>query len=882
MKKRGLYDFTVQDGEQHSIGENFTLWGEDRASWTDLDGSARSVLSHANSSLESLDSLLGAVVPQPQPGRGPHVASLQSLLDSVFDPAISRPHAFYGSPFDASVWVQSLLSQDLSGAWTGSSESSSGRAIFDHGPNLDAGADFSGGPDAAAAAGKGGGGGGGKGGGRTTDTSGGGSTGGTTDTGTTTTTVLSNKSPAVTVMWQPLNPPTEDSTLPSDTYFWKQWSLSSNTGGIDIAKGWANYSGNGVKVGIIDDGFDYNHGDLQANYRADWDYDARDKDHDAFGLTDSDLHGTTVAGVLAAARNGSGIVGVAYDADVAGFRIGYGANGNVSQVTDALNSALSKGMDVINASWGFGTPYTDNFSHTGFDAAKGALQSAVANGRGGLGSEIVFAAGNNRAGGDNVNYHSYQNSPYVITVAGIDSSGHVTSSSTPGAALLVAAPGSSIFTDDRAGAAGIMAGDYLSASGTSYAAPIVSGVIALMLQANPNLGYRDVQEILGYSARNSDPTGTSWSPNGARDWNGGGLHFSHDYGFGLVDATAAVRLAESWQKQSTFANMSVQTVSLTGNIGIPDGAGSLQSRITLGSAERLDKVLVDLNITHARVSDLTVTLTSPHGTTAVLAAHPVNGTGTGIVFQTSANNFWGEDAKGVWTLTVTDSVGGTIGTLNGWTLQALGDAPNTPTVYIYTDEFATAAGAGRGVLHDTSGIAGINTAAVTGGSYLDLNPGAIDTIAGRVLQIGTDTLLKTAWAGDGNDIIIANNAGNMIEAGRGDDTIVAGGGGDRLWGGPGADAFVFNAIGQASDTIGDFVVGSDVIDLSKLFVALGYNGSDPLADHWLLLIANANGGTSFVIDPHNGQPLVTIVDVVGVSPTALQEGIDFWTTVNLA
>lgn len=729
------------------------------------------------------------------------------------------------------------------------------------------------GPDAAGAGGRKGTAGSG---GKTPGGSGSGSTGGSTDPGTTTTTVLPNKSPAVTVMWQPLNPPTGDSTLPTDTYFWKQWSLNSATAGIDVAEAWANYSGVGVKIGIIDDGFDYEHSDLKANYRSDLDYDARDSDNDAFGLTDSDLHGTTVAGVLAAARNGSGIVGVAYDADVAGFRIGYGANGSVSQITDALNAALMRGMDVINASWSFGTPYTDNFNYVGFDAVKAALQSAAANGRGGLGSEIVFAAGNNRAGGDNVNYHNYQNSPYVITVAGIDSSGRVTSSSTPGAAILVAAPGNSIFTDDRVGTAGIMTGDYLSASGTSYAAPIVSGVIALMLQANPELGYRDVQEILGYSARNSDPTSTSWSTNGAHDWNGGGLHFSHDYGFGLVDATAAVRLAESWQKQSTFDNMSVQTVSLTGSAGIPDGTGSLLSHITLGSAERLDKVLVNLNITHAKVSDITVTLTSPSGTTAVLAEHPTNGTGAGIVFQTSANNFWGEDAKGTWTLTVTDSVGGNVGTLNGWTLQALGDAPNTPTVYIYTDEFATAEGAGRGVLHDTTGIAGINTAAVTTASYLDLNPGAISTIAGRTIQIGADTQLKTAWAGDGNDTIIANSAGNSIQGGRGNDRIVDGLGADTFYGGPGSDTFVFVNISTALNVIGDFDAGQDMIDLQQMLAAAGYNGTDPVADNWINFVSNGTGGTSVMFDAHNGQSAVALVDLSGVEPASLHLAANYW------
>jgi subtilisin family serine protease len=83
-------------------------------------------------------------------------------------------------------------------------------------------------------------------------------------------------------------------------------------------------------------------------------------------------------------------------------------------------------------------------------------------------------------------------------------------------------------TDDRLGNYGYGSGDYVTMSGTSYSAPTVAGVIALMLQANPNLGFRDAQEILAYSAKLTDPTNTGRAYNGAHDWNGGGLHFSHD------------------------------------------------------------------------------------------------------------------------------------------------------------------------------------------------------------------------------------------------------------------------------------------------------------------------------------------------------------------
>jgi subtilisin-like proprotein convertase family protein len=537
-------------------------------------------------------------------------------------------------------------------------------------------------------------------------------------------------------------------------------------------------------------------------------------------------------------------------------------------------------MDVANASWGYSGLYQDNFLSS-FSSSQTAIQNDVANGRGGLGIDIVFAAGNYRASGDNVNYHNYQNDPFVITVGATDNTGHVTSFSTPGAALLVSAPGSSDMTDDRLGSAGAMSGDYASVSGTSYAAPTVSGIIALMLQANPNLGYRDVQEILAYSAKNSDPANTGWQTNGAHDWNGGGLHFSNDYGFGLVDATAAVRLAESWQKQSTYADMSTQAVSHTDNATITDGTGSIQSTITLASSERLDKVVVDLNITHPHVSDLTVTLTSPDGTSAVLVNHPASGTGTGIVFETTANDFWGEDARGNWTLTVTDNVTGNVGTLNSWTLTALGDAPSTPTTYVYTDEFATAAGTARTILNDSSGSATINTAAVTSGSYLDLHSGALDTIAGKTLQIGTTTLIKNVWAGDGNDTIIANDAGDTIQGGRGNDTIVAGHGADKLYGGPGSDTFVFNFLKAAPDTVADFAVGQDVIDMHQLMTSIGYTGTDPVADHWLMLVSDSNGGTNFVVDPHNGQAATTIVDVLGVAPAILHQGTDYWTTAHI-
>ena len=167
---------------------------------------------------------------------------------------------------------------------------------------------------------------------------------------------------------------------------------------------------------------------------------------------------------------------------------------------------------------------------------------------------------------------------------------------------------------------------------------------------------------------------------------------------------------------------------------------------------------------------------------------------------------------------------------------------------------------------------------MTTDSYLDLNPGAVDIIAGRTLQIGTDTSLKTAWGGDGNDTIIANASGNSIEGGRGNDTIVAGAGADKLWGGPGNDLFVFNTVNKVADTIGDFVHGADLIDLHTALAASGYTGTSAVKDGWVVLSQDAAGnGTNIAIDTHDGQGPHTIVDVAGVAPGSLTEGLDYLT-----
>ena len=585
--------------------------------------------------------------------------------------------------------------------------------------------------------------------------------------------------------------------IPGDPGFANQWHLDNTSyPGIDlnVTGVWDEYTGNGVVVAAVDDGIDYTHADLADNYRFDLDYDARDGDSDSFASAAGDAHGTTVLGVIAASLDGSGVVGVAPGADITMFRMGFGADGSDAQLLTQMQNMA--GVDVANNSWGFDGFFGDDFGlYPEFGVA---IENAVSTGRSGLGTVITFAAGNSYDIGDDVNYHSFQNSPHTIAVAAINQDGTIASFSTPGAAILVSAPGTNIYTTDHTGSAGYAAGDFVTIDGTSFSSPMVAGVAALMLEANPDLGYRDVQEILAYSAVQTT-TDAGWQTNGAGNWNGGGLTVSHDFGFGLVDAHAAVRLAETWDGQATFANRASLSLTSAPASAILDNQ-STSDTVSFASGLEIDHVQVAVDISHTWIGDLTVSLTSPEGTTSTLVNMPGFGSASqnNIDFTLSSTQFWGETGAGDWTLTVSDSQTFDQGTFNAWTLTLLGDALTADDVYVYTDEWASAGtDAGRQTVTDTAGTDTLNFAAVTAGFALDLAPGAANTLYGNAIAIDAATVIENAIGGDGADSITGNDAANVLSGMRGADTLAGGAGDDLLVGGAGDDVL---AGGAGSDT----------------------------------------------------------------------------------
>ena len=634
--------------------------------------------------------------------------------------------------------------------------------------------------------------------------------------------------------------------IPNDPGFGAQWHLDNLVyPGVDlnVTGVWDDYQGNGVVVGIVDTGIDYNHPDLAPNYRADLDYDARDGDFDSFASASNDDHGTVVAGVIAASLGHGDAVGVAPSAEITGFRLGFGGDGDMAQIVTQMQNMA--GVDIANNSWGFGGLFYDDFATATFASSGAAIRNAAESGRGGLGTVVTFAAGNSAQSGDDVNYHSFQSSRFTIATGAIERDGDIAYFSTPGAAVLVSAPGSGIYSTDVQGAGGYSAGDYTTLNGTSFAAPGVAGVAALMLEANADLGYRDVQEILAYSAVNPKSSDAGWQTNGASAWNGGGLTFSHDYGFGLVDAHAAVRLAETWTAQSTEANVEVNPhENLTSSAFIPDNS-TITRTADVATAMNIDHVEVHLEIEHTYIGDLTVTLTSPDDTTSVLVNRP--GVSASSTYGASQNDIdftftsvahWGETGQGAWTLSVSDAVSSDTGYLKDWDLTFFGDAITGDDTYIFTDQWARYGGdASRQTLTDVSGLDTLNFASITQSLDLDLTPGSSNSLLGHALNIADGSLFENVYGGDAGDVISGNDADNLLYGMRGDDMLSGGFGSDFLIGGVGNDVLAGGLGVDTARYFGNYADYSLTFGGADLIVS-GGEGVDLLSDIEFLAFAD--------------------------------------------
>ncbi len=615
--------------------------------------------------------------------------------------------------------------------------------------------------------------------------------------------------------------------IPNDPRFANQWHLLNDTAGqfdLNVVDVWDDYDGSGVRVAVIDRGFDYTHPDFD-NYRTDLDWDF--ENGDAIALPDPnepDNHGTPVMGIIGAAADGEGTVGVAFGADL----IGYKTDWSRDEIEDAINLAVTANHDVVSMSYGEGSGVFAN--RPGLISA---VNNALANGRtvGGvdLGTVLVKSSGNSRAAANGAlreegTAEAIDSHRGTISVAAVRQDGQITDFSTPGANVLVSAfadntaNNPAIYAPDNTGASGYNGTDYTSSfGGTSAAAPQVAGVVALMLEANPNLGWRDVQEILSYSARHvgsavgaaaqgfeQGTAGTaSWRWNDADNWNGGGLHFSNDYGFGLVDAKAAVRLAETWTRTSTNANdVSTFEDGLNGNVTIANGSNSGGSNfffINEATDIRIEHVSLEVGIVSAAdLADLEIYLVSPQGTRIQLIADTGDTQNYSGRWSFGATGFRGETSAGVWRVEVRDDDNAITSpiVINDLDLRTFGSAITDDDLFIFTNEFSEYADV-AGHSTDFAGGAGsdtINVSAVDAASIINLQigQGIIDGVAVTMSSI------QDVYGGDHQDIIFDGAGANNIHGGRGNDILrdTTAGGNDRYYGGRGDDTVqVYSAIG---------------------------------------------------------------------------------------
>lgn len=501
------------------------------------------------------------------------------------------------------------------------------------------------------------------------------------------------------------------------------FSASTGTNGVDINLDLnSSNDGAGIVVAVSDDAVQVSHEDLNSN--------AIDSLHRNYHLSGPDFsgspepgnndtaHGTAVAGIiLASSDNGIGGRGVAPQASLAGFRFL-----NATQTTERfVDQANGSEIDIFNYSYGYPTCVFSAYSNTYIAQQEYGVNSL----RSGKGAIYVKSAGNNYSSSlrdcyptapssfyylGNANLEAVNSYPFSIVVGALSAKGIASSYSTPGSSVWVSAPGGEYGKDNPAIVTTDLEGcdvgnstnsstqnsfergnslntncNYTSVmNGTSAAAPMVSGIIALMLKVNSSLSWRDIKYILAKTADRVDstrgaeahPFGNNLSGHIYQDgWiqNDADFYFHNWYGFGSVNADAAIAMAATYT--SDWGNMTrTSTSSSNLSLSIPDNSSiGVENIINVNSELTIEAVQIMVDIDHTVIGDLGIELTSPSGTKSQLMM--IN---SGI-YQTDIKNnpllsnaFYMEGAKGDWRIKVIDGAGDDVGTLNRWTVNIFG------------------------------------------------------------------------------------------------------------------------------------------------------------------------------------------------------------------
>lgn len=456
----------------------------------------------------------------------------------------------------------------------------------------------------------------------------------------------------------------------SDPLYDKQWYFNRGArGGYDMNVGavWKmGITGKNVVLTILDDGVQADHPDLIRNYDKKASYDINSGDDNPTPQDNGEnKHGTRCAGEIAAeAGNEYCGVGVAYNASIGGVRM---LDGTVTDDVEAQALSLNPNyVDVYSASWG-----PDDNGKTvdgpGHLAAQ-AFVNGVRNGRKGRGSIFVWASGNGGKKQDNCNCDGYTNSIYTLSISSATQRGQKPWYLEECSSTLATTYSSGTPTKDENIVTADQSNEYADAikegrkpnpskfctqvhTGTSASAPIAAGIVALALEANPNLTWRDMQHIVVQSSRYEPLKHESgWTMNAVGRW------VSHKFGYGLMDAEAMVKTALRWKQipPQVICRTPVDTKERVIQDDLIVTMNTSACAGTENAVNYLEHVQAKISLKFQPRGNLRITLISPSGTPSHLLMSRPRDTDedTFDKWPFMTVHFWEEKPQGTWKIVI--------------------------------------------------------------------------------------------------------------------------------------------------------------------------------------------------------------------------------------
>ncbi|VVC45506.1 Peptidase S8, subtilisin-related,Peptidase S8, subtilisin, Ser-active site,Proprotein convertase [Cinara cedri] len=413
------------------------------------------------------------------------------------------------------------------------------------------------------------------------------------------------------------------------------------------------YTGKGIRVAIIDDGIEYTHDDLKDNYDKEISINLNWNKTDPMPRYEdpTNTHGTRCAGEIAMAANNTKCgVGVAYNAKVGGIVLLDGETNDEMEAAALLNALML--VDIYSGSWG---PKDDGLSVDGPGViAQMAFEIGATKGRNGRGAIYVFASGNGRIQLDNCAADGYVGNIHTVAISSATIDGKAPAYAERCAAVIATAYSGGIDSGIKIVTSDINNTCTLNHSGTSAAAPLAAGVIALALEANAELTWRDVQHLL---ARNCETAplmnNLGWSTNAA------GFRFNPQFGFGLLNGYKLVKEAAAWR---TVPEKFICAV----DFDIPR-SGKYFGRVSKfvssvnvdgcdGHVKHLEHVQLSMTVKHPKRGVVEVDLRSPKNTVCkMMEPRPLDESDKGFLeWKIKSLQYWGEDPFGEWTVFIKD------------------------------------------------------------------------------------------------------------------------------------------------------------------------------------------------------------------------------------